>query len=179
MVVVATAFAACGSDQEGEPIPRDVVSAIDIQLDQIRGQIDNGSLGACEDIKQPENTFEVLQAAVDAVPRDVDADVRDALVQSVDRLSELVDERCASLEDAEAEAEAETETAPEDTETIEIPTVPEEETPPTETVPDEEEENGELPPGQEKKLEEPDVIPPDEGSGNSGGGAPAPGDDGG
>ena len=176
VVGLAAAFGACGSDEEGEPIPRAVAADLESQLDNIRDQIEDGSPGACEDIKEPNNTFDALQATVGRVPQDVDVDVRDALGQSVDRLSELVDEECASLEDTETE----TETVPDDTETIEIPTVPEE-TVPTETVPAEEEDGNELPPGQEKKLEEPNLVPPEDEPGNSGGnggGAPVPEDDG-
>jgi hypothetical protein len=173
IVAMGMALAGCGSDEEGKPIPEEVAADIDLLLDKIQGQIDQGSLGACNDIKKPDQTFEALQAAVERVPSSVDADVRDALGQSVERLSDLIDEECSSRE-------PETTTEPEQTETVTIETVPEEtvpeETVPEETVPDEEEDDGEGAPEDTPGLGPPEggTGPPSGGGGGSGG-VPAPG----
>jgi len=165
--IAALAFAGCGSDEEGDPIPQTSVAAIEAQLNNIEGQIADGSVGACEDINKPGNTFENLEAAVQGVPQSVDPDVRDALERSIERLGDLVDEKCASLE-------AETETTPEETETVTIETVPEEtvpvepppeETTPAETVPEQPPEDE----GEDEGGSEPG------GGGTGGGGLPAPG----
>ena len=175
ILAAALAFGGCGSDEEGEPIPQANVTAIENQLDNIESQINEGSQGACDDITKPNNTYEALQAAVEQVPSDVDADTRDALVKSVDRLGDLVEEECTSRE-------AETETTPEETETVTIPTVTETvplETEPTETVP--EEDGEQLPPGQEKKddkLGKGEGGGTEPGGGETGGGLSVPGGDG-
>ena len=179
ILAAALALGACGSDEEGEPIPQETAAAIETQLSNIEGQIADGSVGACDDIKQPGNTFETLESAVQDVPSSVDPDLRDALERSVERLGELVDEECDSLE-------AETETVPEETETVTIETVPEE-PPPVEPPPeedDEDDENGEnVPPGQLEQPVRPGEGPPNGGTGpggggTGGGGLPVPGDNG-
>ena len=134
--------------------------------------------GACNDITQGDdpNTNVVDQLIAD-LPDDVDADVEQALRDGFDRLFQLVEERCAELE--EERDQTETEPPLIDTETE---TTPPEETVPEETVPEETipvepdpgEEDG-TPPGQ-------DGTPPgqdgeDPGQGN-GGGALVPEDDG-
>jgi outer membrane biosynthesis protein TonB len=162
----------CGSDDEGKPIPQASVADIETQLDNIQGQIEEGSLGACEDIKKRGNTFAALESAVDRVPDSVDADVRDALAESVDRLGELVDEECSSREPDQ------TETTPEPTETITVEEPPPETetTPPpeTETVPPEEE----APSSKEKEKKEKEPKE-NEGLGGESGGLPVPEGDGG
>jgi outer membrane biosynthesis protein TonB len=166
------AVVGCGSDDEGNPIPQASVADIETQLDNIQGQIEEGSLGACEDIKKPGNTYATLQSAVDRVPDSVDADVRDALAESVDRLGELVDDECSSRE-----PEAETKTTPEQTETVTIETTPEEtETvpPETETVPPEEEA-----PSKEEEKKKEKQPKKTEGLGGESGGVPVPEGDGG
>jgi hypothetical protein len=167
-LAATAAFAGCGSDEEGEPIPQASVAEIEAQLDNIEDQIAEGSVGACNDVKKPGNTFETLVSAVDNVPESVDPDVRDALDESISRLGDLVDEECTSRE-------AETETVPEETETVPVETVPEEvPTETVETVPPEEEDqdDGEvIPPGQEE--------PGSQGQGQGGGSEPGGGGTGG
>jgi hypothetical protein len=177
LLAAAAALAGCGSDEEGEPIPQASVAEIAGQLDNIEGQLTQGSVGACNDIRRPNSTYDALVTAVENVPDSVDADVRDALEQSVSRLGDLVDEECSSREAEE------TETVPEETETITVETVPEEQ--PTETVetvpPPAEEDQGDgesLPPGQQKKLDSEGGTPgggSEPGGGTGGGGLPAPG----
>ena len=42
--------ASCGSDDEGEPIPQESAAVLQDQLDNIQARLDNGSVGACDDI---------------------------------------------------------------------------------------------------------------------------------
>jgi hypothetical protein len=121
--------AGCGSDEEGAPIPANSAAALQSRLQSIQNRIDNGSVGACEDVtgtRDPDTT--PVQQTIDGLPDDVDQDVRDALQQGFDRLFELVDERCAELQD---ETDTDTNTTP-----VEPPaTDTETETTTTETVP--------------------------------------------
>jgi hypothetical protein len=72
-----------------------------------------------------------VQQIVDTLPRDVDAQVRDALARSFDRLFELVAQDCNERDQTETETTpTETETTPTETETIPTETTP----PPTETT---------------------------------------------
>jgi hypothetical protein len=173
VLVAALALPACGSDEEGNPIPQSVARAIETQLDLIQNRVDANNPGACADIEEnnADGTFAEVERQVASIPSDVDADVVDALQDSVDRLKELVNDECTQISE-------ETETTPEQTETVTIETIPEETTPtetvPTETVPEEDLE--ELPPGQQKKQEklggEGGTEP---GGGTGGGGVEAPG----
>jgi hypothetical protein len=141
------AAAGCGSDDEGDPIPADSAAALQSQLDNVQARLDNGSVGACDDIlsgPRGPNADAVNQAIAD-LPDGVDEDVRSALQDGFDRLFTLVEERCNELrEDAESQQQTETteeppEVLPPETETETQPeTVPEtvpETTP--ETVPPE------------------------------------------
>jgi hypothetical protein len=169
-IAAGMALAGCGSDDEGEPIPQDIAAEIEAQLDNIEGQIEEGSLGACNDIKKPGNTFDAVQAAVERVPERVDPDVRDALSGSVDRLDELIDQECSSREPEEPEP------VPEETETVTVPEETEpEETEPEETVPEETAPEETVPSEEEPGLGPPGGTPPGQGGGS--GGVPAPGDD--
>jgi hypothetical protein len=169
-------LAACGGDEEGEPIPQDIADNAVATLDDIQAQIENGSVGACEDILEPGQNYEELAGTVQRVPQRVDADIRDALDRSVDRLRELVQQECDRLAEEEAQQEEE-----QPTDTTEIPeeTVPEEtvpeETVPEETVPEEEGE-GNQEPGQNGTPPGLEGAPP--GQEGDSGGVPVPGDDG-
>jgi hypothetical protein len=165
--------AACGSDDEGDPIPADSAATLQSQLDNVQARLDNGSVGACDDIlsgPRGPNTDAVNQAIAD-LPDGVDEDVRSALQDGFDRLFTLVEERCNELrEDAGSQQPTETtEEPPVVTETETVP-VPETETvppPETETVPPPETET--LPPVEE---------PPAEGDTESGGVLAPEGDEG-
>ncbi len=122
--------AGCGSDEEGEPIPADSATVLQGELNSVADRIANGSVGACRDVSDSatDPNTKPIQDAIDGLPGDVDQDVRDALQQGFDRLFELVDERCAELED---ETDTDTNTTP-----VEPPTTDTEtETTTTETVP--------------------------------------------
>jgi hypothetical protein len=167
----------CGSDDEGDPIPQNLAGEMQTQLDNIQRQIESETLGACQDILSSGNTFAALRGAVDQVPNDVGEDVRDALRQSVNRLGELVEERCTELEnepntDTETTEEPETE-GPVETQTETLPTETEEEPPP--------EEETEEPPLEEEKPgngPKPGKGPSGGTSPDESGGVPAPGDEG-
>jgi outer membrane biosynthesis protein TonB len=168
------AAAGCGSDDEGEPIPAESAALLQSQLDNIEARIQNGSVGACEDVlggPRDPNTEPVEQAISD-LPDNVSEDVRSGLQDGFDRLFTLVEERCADLrEQAESQQEpAEPEPEPEPAPPPETVTVPPPETetetettppPETETTPSPETET--LPPAEEPSEEESD--------GDSGGGA--------
>jgi hypothetical protein len=156
------ATAGCGGDDEGAPIPAATATALNGELDGVQRRLDEGSAGACRDILEGSRgpNLERVRELIDAMPDDVDADVRSALEDSFDRLWELVerdcDEKAAEEEDAQPAPEPEPEPPPEETETETTPT----ETTPTETTPPEEEQ---LPPG------EGDGTAPGNGNGNGNG----------
>jgi hypothetical protein len=77
-----------------------------------------------------------LQQIADAVPQNVDAQVRDALQRSLDHLFELLARECEGADQTETETTpTETETVPTETETVPTETVPTETQPP-QTTPD-------------------------------------------
>jgi hypothetical protein len=169
------ATAGCGSDDEGEPIPAESAALLQNQLDNIEARIQNGSVGACEDVlggpRSP--NVEPVQQAITDLPDDVEEDVRTGLEDGFDRLFQLVEDRCTELrEQAESEqepAEPETETvAPPETVTVPPPETETETVPPpeTETAPAPETET--LPPAEEPSEEESD------GGGAGAGGVIAP-----
>lgn len=134
LVAVVALGAGCGADDEGTPIPSDQAGALEAQLNGVAARIANGTPGACRDVIEGDDTNRTpIENTLAALPDGVDADVREALQGSFDRLFELVEQRCAELEEDETETtETPTETTiePEETETQTTPTVP----PPTETV---------------------------------------------
>jgi hypothetical protein len=176
------AAAGCGSDDEGEPIPTESAALLQSQLDNIEARIENGSVGACEDVlggpRSP--NVEPVQQAIADLPDDVSEDVRTGLEDGFDRLFQLVDERCTELrEQAESEQPPET-----DTEVEPLPpeteTVTETEPPPPETETETEEEP--VPPpetGEEPTTPEemPEEQAPSDGGGTGAGGIIAPPED--
>jgi hypothetical protein len=160
------AAAGCGSDDEGEPIPAESASVLQSQLDNIEARIQNGSVGACDDIlggpRSP--NLEPVEQAIADLPSDVDEDVRTGLEDGFNRLFQLVQERCDELR-AEAErqqdtqTEAEPEPLPPETETV-VP--PETET--TTTPPETETETETVPPPDttEEEPTTPEEVPEEE-----------------
>lgn len=175
MLALAAGLAAgCGSDDdpEGAPIPEQAAVDLESRLAEVERRLEAGG-GACADIQN--DTMPSVEAIVASLPSDVDADVRDALQESFDRLFQLSEQQCDEEAGQETEAEPPAAIEP-DTETTE--TLPpeededgdeeEEEPPPTEEPP-------EVPPGQDGEL------PPGPGGDNpgqgNGGGALVPGED--
>ena len=159
VLAAALAAAGCGSDDdEGAPIPARQADALMAQLDNVQGRLDNGSVGACEDIfTHPDSPNQpTVDSILTQIPQNVDQDVRSALERSFQRLWDLVDRECDKRKPDEP-AEPEPDPQPEEPTETEPPaeTVPPEETTPT-TPPEEEE------------------LPPD-GDGDTGGGVPGDG----
>jgi hypothetical protein len=166
------AAAGCGSDDEGQPLPAESAALLQEQLDNIQARIDNGSVGACDDILTGPRgpNVDAVEQTISDLPGDVSEDVRSGLENGFDRLFQLVEERCSELrEQAESQQEPETETSvappPEtDTETESEPPPPDTETE-TETVPPPD--TGEQP---TTTAEEPsEEQPPSDGEGDGGG----------
>lgn len=163
------AVAGCGSDDEGDPIPADSAAALQNQLDNIQARLDNGSVGACDDILSGPRgpNVDAVDQSISQLPDGVDQDVRSALQDGFDKLFSLVDERCNELRQ-DAESQQDTETTEEPPVVTETETVPPPETetvapPETETV---------APPETETTAPPTEEPPADEGDG--GGGVLAP-----
>ena len=159
------AAAGCGSDDEGDPIPQDSAAALQSQLNNVQERLDNGSVGACEDILSGPRgpNVDAVEQAISQLPEGVDADVRSALEDGFNRLFTLVEDRCNEIREEE-EPQQETDTTEEpppaiETDTETVPPPETETTPPpdTETVPPPETET--LPPPTEE------APPEDEGGG--------------
>ncbi len=166
------AAAGCGSDDEGDPIPADSAAALEEQLDNIQARLDNGSVGACDDILSGPRgpNVDAVNQTIASLPDGVDQDVRSGLEDGFDQLFSLVDERCNELRD-EADTQQDTGTTEEPPVVTETETEPPPETdtevepPPetdTEVEPPPETDTGTTPP----PTEEP---PTDEGDDGSGG----------
>jgi hypothetical protein len=164
-VALSLAVAGCGGDEEGKPIPAATATALNNELDGVQRRLDQGSAGACRDVLGGRHDPNVprVQELIDAMPDDVDSDVRSALEDSFDQLWDLVQQDCddkAQEEKSQQEpepqepAQTDTDTTPTDT-TDTTPT----DTTPTDTTPT-------APQDQQ--------LPPD-GDGNNGGGVPGSG----
>jgi hypothetical protein len=165
------AVAGCGSDDEGDPIPADSAAVLQNQLDNIEARLDNGSVGACDDILSGPRgpNVDAVNQSISQLPDGVDQDVRSALEDGFDKLFSLVDERCNELRQ-DAESQQDTDTTEEPPVVTETETVPPPETetvppPETETVP---------PPDTETTPPATEEPPTDEGEGDGGGGVLAP-----
>jgi hypothetical protein len=145
LALAAGLSAGCGSDdEEGAPIPADTAQQLESRLAEIERRVEFGG-GACTDIS--DDSEPAVRDLLASLPSNVDADVRDALEQSVDRLFELTDQQCDEAKGQETETEPaepppviETETDTETTETVppeeEEGDEEEEAPPPTEPVPE-------------------------------------------
>ena len=162
-VLAALALGGCGSDEESAPIPREQVAQLERNLGSMERRIERGG-AACDDIFNSDSPDEPpIRQTLEQIPQDVDAEVRDALNRSFDRLFELARERC--------EEEAQQDTTPTEPTPAPAPTPPPPEPEPTTPTTTEEEPQGE----REEKPEEPPKPRPNE-NGNGGG---APDQDGG
>lgn len=180
--VAALVVAGCGDDEEpqGEKLPPQVTQTLMAQLESVGDRVAAGVAGACDDVysSDPEvGNIEPIDAALSSIPSDVDPEIRAALEQSIERLTQLVDQECSAIRSSEQgeldptteeepppeTVETETETAP--TETTETTTTPPETTPTDpdtpSTPPDGRGPEGTGPPG----LERGGAEAPDEGDG--------------
>jgi hypothetical protein len=170
------ALPGCGGDDEekGRPIPADSAAQLQERLNVVQRQFDVAG-GACKDLQ--DETFRVIEDDLNALPSDVDPDVRSALEESFTRLQELTSEQCDEEKGQETTPTETTPTVPPETETVPTET----ETAPTETTPTDEQdqENGK---GQGKGKNKNKDNQNNQGGGQIappgvGGGAPAaPGD---
>jgi hypothetical protein len=170
LLAACLAAAGCGSDDDvGAPIPADQAEALLAQLEIVQNRLDQGSVGACQDVfTHPESPNQpTVDSILTQIPQDVDPDVRSSLEQSFQRLWDLVGQEC---DEREPEEPAQPEPEPEPT-----PTEPEEEE--TETEPPGEEptdpEETPLPPEGDGDNE--GEIPPGNGNGVGNGGGIGPG----
>ena len=149
-IAACTVLAAgCGSSEEpeGQPLPRQSVSQLQKRLDEIERRyldgIDNGNVGACEDIQT--DSIPAVDEIVAGLPNDVDPELRDAVDASFTRLEELTREDCAEVEPPAPKPRPEPEPEPEPVPTVPEPTVPQptvpEPTVPEPTTPEELEED--------------------------------------
>lgn len=183
LATVATlTVAGCGDDEEprGEKLPPQVTQSLTQQLESIGDRVAAGVAGACDDIYSSDaevGNIEPIDAALSSIPSDVDPEIRSALEQSIERLTQLVDQECSEIRSSEQEQQepieeeeppetVETETVP--AETTETTTTPPETTPTTPseeapvTPPDGRGPDGTGPPG----LERGGVEAPDDGDGD-------------
>jgi hypothetical protein len=160
LALAAGLAAGCGGDEEsGEPIPADQAAALQRQLESIENRFQFGG-DACADITgntDPNTT--AVRSVLDSLPQNVDAEVRDSLEQSFERLFELVQEQCDTEKGQEEEAPP---PPPETTETV---------PPPAEDDDDDDgEEEEEAPPPEEGPTvtEPPTEVPPEGPTGTTG-----------
>ena len=146
LLAAATALvvAGCGGDDEpqGKKLPPETTQALLKQLESIGDRVAAGVSGACDDIYASEadgGNIEPIDAELASIPSDVAPEIRSALEQSIERLTQLVDEECADIRRSEQDQQDTTdETTPTETVTTETETVPPETTetaPPPETTP--------------------------------------------
>jgi hypothetical protein len=133
----------CGSDNEGKDLPAGSVSDLENSLASIQRRFEQGG-GACQDITQGDDTdVKAVQNKIDALPSDVDKDVKDALQKSFNNLFDLVEQECNQTDTETETTPTVTETTPTVTETQPPETTPTETTPPqTNTTPDNNQGNG-------------------------------------
>jgi hypothetical protein len=121
----------CGSDDEGKGIPKSSVASLEASLDSIQRRYEEGD-GACRDITEGGDTdVDAVRTKIDALPADVDKDVRDSLQESFNNLFDLVEQKCNQTDTTPTETTPTETTPPETTPTQTTPT----ETTPTETTP--------------------------------------------
>ena len=165
---LALALAACGGSSEepdGDPLPADAVAQLQQRLDEIERRhqdaVDNGNVGACQDIGT--DSLPAVEGVIADLPQSVDPELRTAVDRSFARLAELTDSECADIKPEPAPEE----TVPQEPipeEPVPEETVPEE-TVPEETVPEETTPQEIVPPGNGKEKDK----EKGNGKGNSGG----------
>jgi hypothetical protein len=160
-LLLAALAAGCGADEENKrAIPPDTSAALSNQLDSIQNRFDEPGGVACGDITGGDDPNTAVVEELIASVRD--AETRDALAESFNRLFQLVDQECGELQ--QTETEPETETTTETTET----TTETQTTDTTETEPPTTDTTETLPPTTDTLPTEPTVPP--EGEDDGGGG---------
>ena len=110
------------------------------QLESVGDRVAAGVSGACDDIYSEDSSvgnIGPIDEALNSIPPDVDPEIRAALEQSIERLTQLVDQECDEIRSAESGQQDTTdETTPTETVTTETETVPTETTETTTTPPE-------------------------------------------
>jgi hypothetical protein len=176
LALAAGLAAGCGSDdeQEGDPIPRQAADDLESRLAEVERRM-NARGGACADIQN--DTLPAVNSIVASLPENVDADVRDSLEQSFQRLFDLTEEQC----DEQKGQEPATAPEPEPLPPVETDTETTETTPPPEDGGDDGDQGDEEePPPAEPTTPTPEPDAPSEGGEppgqSAGGGALVPGE---
>jgi outer membrane biosynthesis protein TonB len=151
--LTALAVTGCGGDENG--VPRGESDALRNALRQVKRDLEPLDCDQLSDVSVP-----AVEAQVQNLPDDVDADVRETIEDGVAELRNLVAQECAEANEPETDTQPETTPAP-----TPEPAPP----PPPETTPE--------PPPEEPPPDEPDEEQPGEGNGNGtgNGGASGPG----
>jgi len=138
--VAALAVAGCGGDEEpqGEKLPPAVTKTLLQQLESVGDRVAAGVSGACDDIYSEDvGNIAPIDEALNSIPSDVDPEIRSALEQSIERLTQLIDQECDEIRSAEqGESDTTTDETPTETVTTETETVPTETTETTTTPPE-------------------------------------------
>jgi hypothetical protein len=146
-IAVVLAGSGCGGDAEPRGIPQRDAQFLLSELEETQRRVD---ARACNDVEQ--GNLIRMQRNVDNMPDDVAENVRDALSESIDNLSQLVEDQCKPKPKPKPVPEpTPTETTPDTTTTEEQPTTTEEQ------------------PTEKKAPTEPDQGDEDKGSSGGGG----------
>lgn len=152
---------ACGGEDPGKGLTSSTAGALTQELASVERRIDQGSLGACEDVL--EDSVPTIQRRLDSLPAATDPELRSALDDSFDRLRTLSEQECDERRQKAEDRKTERETSP----TIPTPTEPPPPPTTTETTP----------PPTTETTPKPDEGDEDEGKGKGKG--KGKGDDGG
>jgi outer membrane biosynthesis protein TonB len=138
LLVATFALAACGGDDRGQGIPQNTASSLLSELAAVQNRLDQGSVGACEDVI--DESVPAIQKKLDSLPEKTDSELRTALEDSFTKLRTLSEQTCddrrQKAEDKKKTTTTETTPPPTTTETEPPPTTTTETTPPTtETTP--------------------------------------------
>ena len=129
LLLATLALAACGGEDKGAGIPQGTASELLSELAAVQNRLDQGSVGACEDVL--DESVPNIQKKLDSLPDNTDAGLRTALEDSFTKLRTL-------SEQTEDKKTTETETTPPPTTTETAPpttTTTETAPPTTETTP--------------------------------------------
>lgn len=117
LLLATLALAACGGDEPGKGIPDSTASSLLGELTAVQNRIDQGSVGACEDVLN--KSIPDIQSKLDSLPDDTDADLKTALDDSFTKLRTLTEDDCDQKRQDAEDKQTTTETTPEPTTTTE------------------------------------------------------------
>ena len=123
---------ACGSDDPGKGLPSSTASNLLQELASVERRLDQGSVGACEDVL--EDSVPAFEEQLGALPEATDPSLRTALEDSFAKLHTLSERECDERRQRARDRKRETDTTPVPTPTVPAPPPPTPEpTPPTTT----------------------------------------------